>query len=483
MNSSPELKHTDLEKFFYPRHIAIVGASASGTSFGGTSFITKLKEGGFSGKLYPINPRAKEIAGLKSYPDVRALPVVPDLAIISVSANHVPLILENCAEIRLRNIHILSAGFSETGLEAGRELEEQVKRIAIENNLLIIGPNCMGPYCPKARMTAWGAIPGLTGRVGIISQSGGLTQRLTEYMYHFGMGVCRAVSVGNAAVLGAMEFLEAMAEDDRIDVIAMYIESVTDGRRLLETVRQANMKKPVVLWKGGQSDAGAKTAASHTAAMAVNTRIWEAFNRQTGVVAVNSMNEWVDAIMVFSMLPAPAGKEVFIVGGGGGNSVSFSDICIEEGLTVPSLSHATMSQLGDRVPVAGSIAGNPLDMWQTFTDADMLKEILALANQDPVVSMIIVDRLIPRKVYHMSETMDPNTKVIRNIKNGDWGKPVVLVTDTEGGDTDLARKGAALKAEFCAAGIPVFPTIRRAARAFSHLFRYHDRRLKIEGSR
>ena len=470
------LNQNDLNKFFHPQSIAIVGASTGGFKLGGTSFMMKLQEGGYSGKLYPINPKADEIAGLQAYPDVLTLPVVPDLAMVCVSAIFVPSVLEQCAEIGLRHIHILTSGFKETGLEEGCHLEEQVAAIASKNNLLIIGPNCMGPYCPEAHLTAWGAIPGLSGSIGIISQSGGLTQRLTEYMYHLGIGVAWAVSAGNGTVLTPADYLAAMAEDDSVDVIAMYLESVTDGRRFLKIVKEANLKKPIIIWKGGQSEAGAVTAASHTGAMSGKKRMWEAFFRQTGVTAVRSMYECIDAIMALSMLPAPRGKGVFIIGGGGGNSVSYSDTCVSEGLEVPALSDATMRSLRSSVPLAGSIAGNPLDMWLTFTDADYLGSVLKLAYQDPAVSMVVVDRLIPRKAYHMPEMADPNPEVIAFIKNGNHKKPVAFTLDADGGDTDLAEKGASLRAEFCRAGIPVFPSMGRAARALSHLYRYHCRR-------
>ena len=141
------------------------------------SFLIKLQESGFAGKIYPINPKAKQIRNLKAYPDLLSLPEVPDLAIVCVAARFVPAILEDCARIGLNHIHILTSGFKETGLQDGKLLEERIVAISNTHGLKIIGPNCMGPYCPASNLTAWGAIPGLNGSVGIISQSGGLTQR------------------------------------------------------------------------------------------------------------------------------------------------------------------------------------------------------------------------------------------------------------------------------------------------------------------
>ena len=472
------LNQTDFQMIFNPTRIAIVGVSTGNYKFGGMSFLLKLQEAGYAGELYPINPRADRIGDLTAYPDLLSLPEVPDLAIVCVAARHVPSILKDCARIGLRHIHILTSGFKETGLPEGKQLEEQIVGIAKSSNLRIIGPNCMGPYCPASNLTAWGAIPGLSGSVGIISQSGGLTQRLTEYLCSLGIGVAKAVSFGNAAVLDSTDFLEMMADDDSIGCIAMYLESVTDARALLRMVRKANRKKPVILWKGGESDAGAATAASHTGGMAGSRKLWDAFCRQCGVVRVRSMNEWADAITALSLLPPPAGKGVFLIGGGGGNSVAYSDTFNREGFEIASLSEASMAFLRESVPTAGSIAGNPLDMWQTFIDAGYLARVLELGYQDPGVAVIVVDRLILRAAYHIPNVADPTPEIISFLKNRQPPKPTVLTIDSDGGDPDLAVAGARLRTQFCDAGIPAYPSAKRAARALSHLRQYHNWKTK-----
>jgi acyl-CoA synthetase (NDP forming) len=468
-------EHPDeFAQFFAPNSIAIVGVPRKDDRFGGGSFLKKFIECGFPGALYPINPKAEEIQGLKTYSDLASLPERPELTLISVTARHVPAILDECASLGLRHIHILSSGFKETGTADGKNLEQQVAHIAREHNLLVIGPNCMGPYCPAAKLTAWGAIPGMSGPVGIISQSGGITQRLTEYLYYLGIGVEKAVSIGNAAVLDSTDYLQSMAQDEKIRVIAMYLESVGDGRKLLRTARDVNLRKPIIIWKGGETEAGASTVASHTGTLAGQRRIWEAFFRQTGAIRVRSMNQWVDAIMTLSLLPAPTGKSVFLIGGGGGNSVANSDTCIREGLEVPRLATATMERLRQTVPVAGSIAGNPLDMWRIFEDVDYLLEILELAYRDSNVAMIILDRLIPRKAFHSTGDAKAAPQIIELIKKNMATKPTVITADSEGGDPDLAAKGTALRAQFSAAGIPSFPSLRRAAWSLVRLCRYHS---------
>lgn len=464
----------DLSKFFNPRHIAIVGVPRNYDRFGGGSFLSKFRECGFPGKLYPINPQAEEIQGLKAYPNLSSLPEKPDLAIVAVAAKLIPSILEECARIGLSHIHILSSGFKELGTEEGKALERKIASIAREAGLAVIGPNCMGPYCPSSRVTAWGAIPGMSGPVGIIAQSGGVTQRMTEYLCSLGIGTEKAVSIGNATVLDTPDYLEFMAHDDKIRAIGMYLESVKDSRRFFLLAKEVSKKKPIVLWKGGESEAGARTAASHTGALAGHQQIWDAFYRQTGVVHVYSLDDWVDALMALCLLPAPCGKGVFIIGGGGGNSVVYGDACAREGLHVPALSQTTMSKLRETVPVVGSIAGNPLDMWRIMEDPDYLLHVLDVGYNDSQTSMIIVDRVIPRIAFHMPDIPEKTAEIIEFVKKNLHRKPTVFTVDSGGGDAELAAKGAALRAGFSSGGVPAFPSIGRTAKALFRLHRYHE---------
>jgi acyl-CoA synthetase (NDP forming) len=180
----------------------------------------------------------------------------------------------------------------------------------------------------------------------------------------------------------------------------------------------------------------------------------------------------VDAIQVLCLLPRPAGKRVFLIGGGGGNSVGNSDICVREGLDIPHPSEVTMKALRETVPIAGSIAGNPLDMWRTFEDPNYLLSILELAYNEPNVDMLIVDRMIPRKAFHMPDLKDATAEITAFIRKNMHRKPTVITADSDGGDADLAAKGAALRARFTSLGIPSYPSLLRAAKALAHLNSY-----------
>ncbi|MEW6442238.1 MAG: CoA-binding protein [bacterium] len=463
---------SDLDLFFRPRAIAIVGVSTGSYKFGGMSYLHKLQESGYPGELYPVHPKATEIRGLRAYPGLGSLPVVPDLVIVCVPAAKVLSVLRECAAVGARAVHVLTSGFREIGTEAGRGLEEAMASFARQAGLLVMGPNCMGPYCPAARLTPWGAIPGLAGQVGVVSQSGTLTQRITEYLCSLGVGVSKAVSFGNGAVLDGLDFLEFMAEDETIEVITLYLESAPDARRFLALAREVNRRKPIVLWKGGESEAGARAAASHTGSIAGPRHLWNAFFRQTGVTRVESMDELADAVMSFALLPCPRGKGVFLIGGGGGHSVVSGDACVREGLEVPRLSDETLQRLKDMVPAVGSIAGNPLDHWRIYEDADQFARIVELGCQDPAIDMIVADRIIPRSSFHMSDEQDSTSAVIELMERNRNRKPTVFVVDSAGADPDLALRGCSVRARLCKAGLPAFPNLRRALRALAHLHRY-----------
>jgi len=258
----------------------------------------------------------------------------------------------------------------------------------------------------------------------------------------------------------------------------MYIEGIQDGEKFFHLSREISKRKPIVVWKGGESEAGARTATSHTGGMAGEGRIWEAAFRQTGVTHARSLEDMIDAVVALAFLPAPQGRSVFIIGGGGGNSVVYSDTCVREGLAVPAPAEATMEKLRQTVPAAGSIAGNPLDDWQALVVPSYFGTILEFAYRDPSTEMVLVDRLIPRKAFHMPEVANLTTDTIAQVREKGNRKPTVFTVDAGGGDPELAAQGAALQAALGKGGLPAYPSVQRAARALMHLYRYHVWRMQ-----
>ncbi|MBM4330223.1 MAG: hypothetical protein FJ117_03180 [Deltaproteobacteria bacterium] len=464
------------DKIFFPESVAIVGISRTYTGLGGQFFLRNLQRAGYPGRIFLINPTAGEINGIPAYSSLAALPESVDLAIICVPAQFVPSVLNECRLKGILNVHILTSGFKELGTPEGIRLEKEIEQIALKGRINVIGPNCMGPYAPASRLMLWGQIPASSGSLAFLSQSGTLTQRITEHAHFTGIGLSKAVSFGNAAGLDSTEYLEYLADDPQTKVIGLYLESVRNGRRLLNLARHINPVKPLVIWKGGETPSGAGAVASHTGTLSGQDQIWESGLRQAGVTRVRSLDEVVGTAMAFLYLPPARGRRLFILGGGGGNSVYYADICMGMGLQTPSLTGKTREKLTALVPAVGSFARNPVDAWRSFHDPDFLGKILEPVFEDQGLDMIIVDRLIPRMTYAQPEEKDTTHEAIEYLRKNRSRKPLAVVVDGNGEDPVLATKAARLRQRFCRAGVPAYASLPLASRALAHLAAYYEKK-------
>jgi acyl-CoA synthetase (NDP forming) len=294
------------------------------------------------------------------------------------------------------------------------------------------------------------------------------------------MGISKAVSFGNAAVLDSTDYLEYLAEDEDTRVIGLYLESVRDGRRFLEVARRVNRKKPMVLWKGGETSSGAGAVASHTGTLAGEDRVWENGLRQAGITRARSLEEVVGTAMAFSYLPPPKGRRLFILGGGGGNSVYYADICMRAGLQVPPLTGDTRDKISGMVPSVGSFARNPVDAWRAFYDPEYMSRMLEIVFEDPALDMILLDRLIPRMTYASPEEKDTSQITIQYLRENRHRKPLVAVVDGAGEDPYLAGESAGLRQRYCRAGIPAYPSLPLAAQALARVAAYYKRKPSVD---
>jgi acyl-CoA synthetase (NDP forming) len=469
-----------LDTMFHPKSVAIVGASSNPLAWGGTSFLKRLLKLGFEGSLYPVNPKDTEIQGLKAYPDVRSLPETPDLVIIAIPASAVPQVLEDCIAAGVKNAHIFTSGFAETGLEEGRLLDARITEIIQRGGLRVVGPNCMGIYVPSSRLAYFGAEPAGSGSVAFLSQSGGHTEMLTEYAQDLGVYFSKAISFGNARGLQAIDFLEYLAQDAETGIIAMYLEGIKDGNRFTRLIRSINRTKPVIIWKGGLTESGARAVTSHTGSLAGEERVWDAFFAQTGAVRAGSLGEIIDMAMAFLHLKPPRGRRTLLVGGGGGNSVAMADICSREGLEVPHLAEETRKELNNFIPLAGNSARNPLDVWMAQEDVELYRRALELAVADPVIDLVILDKYVwdnedddmPRESEQDAEKM--NEFLIDFARNNRFGKPVVLSLNGRANSPQSATSVANLWRQFAQAGVPTYVSPQSASRALCRFVEYHQ---------
>jgi len=300
--------HPGFETAFDPKAIAVVGVSPEGGM--GTAIVIILQQYGYSGHIYPINPRLApgELQGFKVYPDLVSVPEPTDLVIICVPAAAVPAVLQDCIAANARNVHIFTAGFEETGEEEGIVLGQEIRRVAESGGLRIVGPNSYGLQVPAARVATIAGISPESGPVAFISQSGGHAIEFTGAAPTFGLRFSKVISYGNAAGFDCTDFLEYLATDNETKIITMYLEGLRDGHQLLRLVREANKTKPVIIWKGGLTESGAKACASHTGALAGREEVWQAFFRQTGAIRVDNLQQMGDVAMAFLYLRPPRGR-------------------------------------------------------------------------------------------------------------------------------------------------------------------------------
>lgn len=352
-----------LERFqplFQPRTYAIVGASTSKVTLG-NEMIHHLRNMDYEGAIYPIHPKADDVEGLKAYPSLGDTPEPIDFAYIVVAASQVPATLA-AAKGRVKYALVVSSGFGER--EESMGLQEDLLRSARDAGVRVIGPNCLGTYCPEGRVTFIAGSAKDSGPVGVISQSGGLGVDVIRRGSVRGIRFSRLITVGNSADLGASDILEYYVADPQTKVIGIYAEGINDGRRFFEILRKLDGAKPVVLMKGGRTEQGQRAAASHTGSLASDERIWLALAEQTGVVLVETLEEFLDALLAFQYLTPRTDhptRDVTMFGNGGGTSVLATDFFARVGLEVPRFGDETIRLLEEMNFPPGTSIDNPID--------------------------------------------------------------------------------------------------------------------------
>lgn len=348
------------EPLFLPRTVAVVGASSKGSALANL-FIRRILDFGYEGAVYPIHPSAETIEGLAACRHLSDTPQPVDYAYIAIPAAQVPQLLA-AAGGHVRYAQVISSGFGESA--DGKQLERDLVDAAAAGGLRLLGPNCMGIYSPRGRITYTEVASTETGGVGVVSQSGGLSTDIIRRGLVRGIRFSGVVSIGNSADLNAIDLLEFYLADDQTKVIGLYVESSKDGRRLFEALREARAAKPVVILKGGRSADGAIAAASHTGSLAADNRVWDALTRQTGTVLVDTLNEFIDVLLAFSCLssrPERPTHHVVLFGNGGGASVLGVDAFARAGLRVPRFGQSTLDALSAFRSSPGTSIENPID--------------------------------------------------------------------------------------------------------------------------
>jgi acetyl coenzyme A synthetase (ADP forming)-like protein len=374
-----------------PRGVALVGASRRPGSVG-EQVLRNLVESGYRGPLYPVNPAAEEVGGLRGYPSLAAVPGKVELAVIAVPGAAVTAAAREAAAQGARALVVLSAGFSETG-EEGTRRERELLAICRESGMRLVGPNCLGVLNtdPEAPLDATFIphSPG-PGNVAFVSQSGALGLALAEFTEERGLGVSSFASVGNRADVTGNDFLEFWEEDGRTEVALMYIESFSDPRRFSRIARRVGRKLPVVAMKSGRSAAGARAASSHTGALlAASDRAVAALFEQSGVVRADSLAEMLDVAALFSTQPLPAGRRVAIVTNAGGPGIMCADACEAVGLEVPETPEEVRERLRQFTAAEAGL-GNPVDLIAAADAEQFRRAIIELSAWEGIDALIAI---------------------------------------------------------------------------------------------
>ena len=456
---------------FPPQSIAVVGASRKGFTlvpgYSGSQIFSGLINSGYTGRVYPVNPKADEIGGVKAYPSVADIPEQPDLVIVTVPAPVVPQVIDDCVAAKACYVHIISSGFGETGEEQGKLLQQQVLEKAVKGGLKIIGPNCMGLNVPSAKINMYADIGDLAeGKVGFISQSGGHARQFLLNAPSLGIGFSKVISYGNGLMLDAVDFLEYLANDPETDIICAYLEGLKHGRRFVELVRNITQFKPVVLWKGGLTGPGSRAASSHTGSLAGDKVIWNGFYRQTGAIKVDSLEEMADIALAFQMLQPISNARTAVISMGGGSTVQSGDTCGVEGLEVPPFSPQTLKELTEFISLVNQGISNPMDVPGLMGNPEAFSRSLNVIAHDPLIDIILL--AIPTFQAN-GGLLIPIEDVLRFIRERPYGKQIVVsIAD----DWCLYEIESHIH-ELIDKGIPVFSSLARACRALKRFAAYH----------
>ncbi len=351
---------TKMEKIFSPKSVAFIGASNNKLKWGGIVFMNIL-QGGFKGKLYPVNPKESMIHGLEAFHSVLDIPGEVDLAILVVPSAAILDAVSECVKKGIKAGVVITAGFAELG-EKGKALQEEMLRRAREGGMILVGPNGQGIASSSSLFYPW--LPRFKpdkGVIGIASQSGGILTELSEKLAEYGFGCSKVISAGNCADLALADYIDYFNQDPETEVILMYVEGVEDGREFFNAAKRASLKKPIVLVKSGRTDAGARAASSHTASMAGADGMFDAACKQAGICRVKTLAEAVVLAGAFVKIPLPKGRRLGVLTGGGGHGVLMADAAALKGVELVNLSEATVKKLKAHLPPWWK-PNNPVDM-------------------------------------------------------------------------------------------------------------------------
>jgi acyl-CoA synthetase (NDP forming) len=450
MISQSSQKDDVLARIFWARSVAMVGASTNPSKLGHI-ILKNIIDGGFSGEIYPINPNAEAILGMKCYPDLPSVPGDIDVMVFCIPGKLIPAMMPQAAAKNALCAVIISGGFRETGNLA---LEQELVASARENGIRIIGPNCQGfNFTPNKLCASWPLIT-KHGSLAVISQSGTVAATMAGWAENENVGITGVVSLGNQSDLCETDFIKAFGEDEQTKVIAMYIEGVREGRRFIKEVKR--LDKPVIVLKSGRTPAGEIAAASHTKSLAGRDEVFAGVCQQLGIVRADSLEELFDFAKGFCNFSPPKGNRLMIITSSGGSGILSVDVAEENGLRIASLDDKVRQAFRDGTLPASAVINNPMDLTGDGQAADF-QEALQIAEDHDIADMylIIFGDPIPDAALHLEKTL------------ASLNKPYAICY-LGGGAVQEAEV-----AKFRELKIPVYPSPERGTRLLAAQYYHH----------
>lgn len=450
-------EHGNLDAIFYPRTVAVVGATESHGSVGRT-LLWNLITSPFGGTVYPVNPKRQNVLGIRAYPSIKEINDKIDLAVIVTPATSVPDVMRECVEVGVRGSIVISAGFKETG-PAGAELERRVLEEARRGGIRIIGPNCLGLMNPANGLNAtFATTVARKGKVGFISQSGALCTAVLDWSLLENVGFSAFISIGSMLDVGWGDLIYYLGDDPQTESIVIYMETIGDARSFMSAAREVALSKPIIIIKPGRTEAAAKAAASHTGSLTGSDDVLDAAFRRCGVLRVDSISELFYMADILAKQPRPAGPNLTVVTNAGGPGVIASDAVIMNGGKLAEISQSTIEALNAFLPSAWSHS-NPIDVIGDASPERYAKAV-DIASKDPATDGLLV-------VLTPQAMTDP-TQTAEQIKQyASIGKPVLASwmggADSKAGEAILSR-----------ANIPCFDAPDMAARLFDFMWNYSE---------
>ena len=419
-----EVCNLSLRNFFCPDSVAVIGAAREEEKVG-HNILDNIINSGYKGKLFPVNPKADEIHGIKCYPSVLNVPGDIDLAIIVIPAQFVLQVLEECSKKNTKWSIIISAGFKETGIE-GAKRERQLIEKAKDYGIRILGPNCLGiidTECPINATFSSNMPP--RGKIGFISQSGALGTSILDWAKTNKIGFSKFVSLGNKADISENDLFDDWENEKDTEVITAYLEGVKYGREFIRISSRVSKKKPIIVVKSGNTDAGARAVSSHTGTLAGSAKAYEAAFKQAGIIRANTIRDLFNYATAFSYQPLPKGKKVAIITNAGGPGIMATDECEESDILLASLEKETIDGLKEFLPEAANFY-NPIDILGDAL-ADRYKKTLEVIVKDSNVDAVVV-LLSPQAMTQPYRTARAIVEVMENS-----GKSITVLTSFMGG--------------------------------------------------